>query len=159
MSDAIWPSAIKPLTNKSYSTKRGGNVIASPVGGGLPRIGLDTTLESPEFNLNFSLNNLQMQVIMIFYDTIINHGANSFSMQLDSGNGIETHQCNISPGTWSLSKPVDGTWYLAVTVIAESTSSQFNVCTNLFDLYACYGNTLGAVIRGLTSTVDAMPDA
>lgn len=159
MGDKAFPSAIKPLTSKSYTTKRGSNVAASPVGGGLPRIGLDKTIESPEFNLNFILSQLQMQVLMSFYDGAINHGANSFTMNLDSGNGIESHLCNIKPGTWAMSLPVDGTWYLAMTVIAESTSSQLSSCSNLYDLYACYGNSLGSVIDGLAPVIDAMPDA
>ena len=159
MADVSFPSAIRPLTSKNYSTSRGGNVLASPVAGGLPRIGLDKSLEAPVFSLNFSLSNLQYQVLLNFYDLILNHGANSFEMQLDSGNGLEPHQCNIVPGTWRVSKPVDCVWYLACSVQAEVTSSQLETCTNLFDLYTCYGDTLRPVIDGLQPIIDAMPGA
>lgn len=157
MADVSWPSAIKPLTSKNYSTSRGGNVMSSAVDGGLPRFGLYKTLESPIFSLKFSLNNLQYQVLLSFYDAVINHGTNSFNMQLDSGNGIETHQCNIVPNTWAVSRPVDGTWYLACSVIAETTSSQLSNDTSLFDLYAVYGDSLTGVINGFQPWIDAMP--
>jgi hypothetical protein len=159
MADVSWPSAIKPLTNKNYSTSRGSNALASPVAGGLPRFGLDKTLESPVFNLNFSLSNLQYQVLLHFYDMQLNHGVNSFNMQLDSGQGLEEHQCNIIPGTWRVSKPVDCVWYLALSAQAEVTSSQLETCTNLFDLYSCYGDSLRPVINGLTPIINAMPGA
>ena len=145
MSDFSWPSSIRPLTNKNYSFGRGKNVVQTPVGGGLPRHSLDRTLESPIFSLNFTLNAMQHAVVNSFYDGKINHGANSFKMNLDSGNGIEEHQCYIVPGTWSVTPPVDGVWYLSVEMQAETTSSQLDACSNLYDLYECYGDELSCV--------------
>ena len=159
MGDLRWPATIKPLTNKNYSTERGGNVFSTAVGGGLPRQALDNSIDSPEFRLNFILSDLAYQVALNFYDAAINHGADSFIMQLNSGNGIEDHQVYIKPGTWRVSRPVDGTWYLGFTVTAESTSSQFDACTNLYDLYSCYGCQTGAVIDGLEDFVLGSPNA
>ncbi len=159
MSDYAWPNDIKPLISKNYSTSRGANVVATPVTSGLPRQGLNTTLESPPFNLNFSLTNLEMQVLLSFYDGPLNHGANSFKMNLDSGMGIEEHQCKIVPGTWNPVKPNNGRWYLALTVVAEVTSSQLDTSTAVYDLYAVYGTTLPAVLAGLQPIIDEMPDA
>ena len=159
MGNFSWPSSIRPLTSRNYSFSRGSNVVATKVGGGLPRQGLDSSLESPIFNLTFSLTALQHQVINVFYDGKINHGANSFKMTLDSGNGLEEHQCLIVPNTWKISAPHHGRWYLSVQMQAEVTSSQLSTNTNLYDLYELYGDTLGDVLAGLKPVIDNMPDA
>lgn len=157
MSDFYWPKQIKPLINKNYSTSRGANVLATPLTGGLPMVALDTTLESPPFNLNFVLSNLRMQVLLNFYDVALNHGANSFLMDLDSGNGVEEHRCFIAPGTWKPSKPNNGNWYLSLTVIAKVTSSQLSDCDSLYQLFNCYGDGTRKVLDGLSAWVEAMP--
>ncbi len=159
MSDVNFPSNIKPLTNKNYSFSRGSNVVSSAVGG-MPRLGLDLTIEPVTFSLNFILSDYQYQILLMFYDSKINHGANSFNMELNAGNGIETHQCIISPGTWKPVRPSHGTWSVSFSVIAESTSSQLgDVCTNLFDLNECYGNSLPTVLDNYGLILDAMPNA
>jgi hypothetical protein len=159
MSDIFWPQSIKPLTSKSYGFSRGSNIISTPTGGGLPLMGLDLTLESVPFSLNFTLSAFELQIFNIFYDSKINHGTNSFKMLLDSGNGIQEHQCNIVPNTMKVSLPVDGTWYLALTLVAQSTSSQLGEeCPNLYDLYECYGATLPCVLAALPPVYQALPD-
>lgn len=156
MSDIRFPSNIKPLTNKNYSFSRGSNVVATPVGG-LPRMGLDLTIEAVTFSLNFILTDYQYQILSMFYDTKINHGANSFIMTLDSGNGLEDHLCYISAGTYKVVRPSHGTWSVSFNVIAESTSSQLNLCSNLFDLNECYGNDTYKVLEGYWPIIDALP--
>ena len=157
MSDFWWPRSIKPLTNKNYSTQRGSNVLQVNVSGGLPRIGLDTTLESPPFNLNFILSDVGYNAFLNFYDVAINHGANSFKMMLDSGTGIVEHQCYIKPGSIKASKPSHGNWYLAATVLAKVTPSQNETCSNLYELYDCYGEQSFDVINGLENFVLGAP--
>ena len=158
MSDINFPSNIVPLTNKNYSFSRGSNVVATRVGG-LPRMGLDLTIEAVTFSLNFLLSDYQYQVLLMFYDSKINHGANSFNMNLDAGNGIEVHQCFITAGTWKVVRPSHGTWSVSFSVIAESTSSQLgDLCTNLFDLNECYGNDLPGIINALSPIVESYPN-
>lgn len=159
MSDQQWPPSIKPLTNNNYSFGRGANVVASAVVGGLPRQNLDTTLDAPEFKLNFLLSALGHQVVNQFYDAVINHGANSFKMLLDSGNGVEEHQVYIKPGTWNITHPAYNLWSLSFTAHAEVTSSQLDDCTNLFELYSCYGEDLNDVLCLMSDVVEAYPDA
>ena len=159
MSDFWFPKQIKPLTNKTYSTSRGSNVIASPINGGLPAFGLDTTLESPPFTLNFILSDLQYQVLLQFYDQKINHGASSFKMLLDSGNGVEEHQCNVLPGTWNVSRPSHGTWFLSMQVVAEVTSSQLDDCDAVYNLYECYGDDLARLPFLAESAIERLPNA
>lgn len=158
MGDVTFPSNIKPLLNKSYGLSRGSNVVASAVGG-IPRQGLDLTIEAVPFPLNFTLSDYKYQILTMFYDSKINHGTNSFNMQLDSGNGVEEHQCIITAGTFKATKPSHGTWYVSFTVMAESTSSQLSLCSNLFDLNECYGHSLSTVLAGYAPIISAMPDA
>ena len=158
MGDFTWPTNIKPLVNRNYSTERGSNLVSTPLSGGVPLVSLDTTLESPPFRLNFILDDLKYQVLLNFYDAVLNHGANSFKMNLDSGNGVEEHQCYIIPNTWKPSRPADGNWYLAVSMVAEVTSSQLDDTTDLYDLYSIYGDELPQVLAGLGEWVEAMPD-
>jgi|LGOV01.1.fsa_nt_gb hypothetical protein len=154
MSDEVWPPTIKPLLNKSYTTSRGSNIVNIDVAGGVPRIGLNLSIEAVPFQLNFTLSDNGYKALSYFYDWRINHGADSFKMQLDSGNGIEEHQCIIVPGTWKMTRPSNGNWYLAVTLIAESTSSQLEEdCPNFYDLYNCYGDQLPSILSNLDSVI------
>lgn len=160
MSDINFPSNIIPLTSRNYSLSRGSNVVQNPIAGGVPRSGLNLTIEAVTFSLNFILSDYQNQIFLMFYDSKINHGANSFNMNLDSGNGIEVHQCTIKAGTYKSVKPSHGTWSISFSVIAESTSSQLgDLCTNLFDLNECYGNSLPSILAGLQPPVESYPDA
>ena len=158
MGDLYWPRTIKPLTNKNYSYKRGGNVRQFQAAGGLARSGLDNTLESPVFKLNFSLRDIEYQVALNFYDVAINHGANSFKMMLNSGTGIVEHQCKIVANTWSAVRPSHNNWFLAFDVYAEVTPSQLEECSNLSELWDCYGMGLFGIVDGLESFVKGVPD-
>ena len=160
MSDFFWPSTIVPLTSRAYSFKRGSNIVSSPVGGGLPIMGLDLTLESVPFRLTFTLSAFEFQMFNVFYDEKINHGASSFKMMLNAGNGIEEHLCNIIPNTMNISLPVDGVWYMDVSLVAQTTSSQIaDSCPNLYELYECYGKQTPCVINGYPPILNALPDA
>lgn len=153
MSDHWWPRSIKPLTNKTYSMSRGSNVLNTPVQGGLARQALKYTLESVPFQLNFILSDLTYQVLLQFYDITINHGANSFKMNLDSGTGIVEHQCYIKPGTFKANRPSHNNWYVALTVTAEVTPSQNETCDNLYQIYDCYGEQSCQILHGFEDFV------
>ena len=153
MGDFFFPRSIKPLTSKSYSMARGSNVFQTPTQGGMARQALKYTLEPVPFQLNFILSNTAYAALLNFYDVVLNHGANSFKMNLDSGGGIEEHQCFIKPNTFKANKPNNGNWYVAMSMIAEVTPSQNEVCTNLYELYDCYGEESSAVLCGLESFV------
>ena len=119
---------------------RGSNVQQTPVQGGIARQALKYTLEPVPIILNFSLSDLAYQVLLYFYDIKLNHGANSFKMNLDSGTGIVEHQGYIKPGTFKASRPSHNNWYASFTATAEVTPSQtVEACDNLLDLYSCYG--------------------
>lgn len=139
MSNYWFPKTIKPLTNKTYAMSRGSNVHEVPVQGGIARQSLKYTLEPVPFTLNFILSDIAYQALLQFYDVILNHGANSFKMMLDSGTGIEEHQCFIKANSFKANRPSHNNWYVSFVCVAEVTPSQNEKCTNLYELYSCYG--------------------
>ena len=153
MGDKWFPRTIKPLTNKTYSMSRGGNVIETPVAGGIARQALNYSTEPVPFSLNFIMSNLQYKVFLNFYDVAIDHGANSFKMNLDSGQGIVDHQVYIKRNSVKANKPSFNNWYVTFTATAEVTASQLDVCDNLYQLYDCYGEESCALINGFEAFV------
>lgn len=153
MSDFWWPRSIRPLTNKTYSMSRGSNVFQTPTQGGVARQALKYSLEPVPLVLSFILSDFQYKIVLQFYDITINHGANSFKMNLDSGTGIEEHQCFIKPGTFKANRPSHNNWYLSFTATAEVTPSQNEVCDNLYQVYDCYGEQSCALVNGLEDFV------
>lgn len=149
MGDKWFPRSIKPLTNKTYSMSRGSNVFQTPTQGGIARQSLKYTLESVPLILNFIVSDNGYRALLNFYDVVINHGANSFKMNLDSGTGIEEHQVYIKPGTFKATRPSHNNWYVSFTATAEVTPSQNEVCDNLYQLYDCYGEQSCDILNGL----------
>lgn len=152
MSDNLFPTHLKPLVNKSYSMSRGSNVF-SDRSNYLPRQSLKYTLEPVPFSLTFLFSDAQYLEFLQFYDITINHGANSFKMMLDSGTGIEEHQCHIDANSLKANKPSHNNWYVSFSCKAEATPSQKEKCTNLYDLYDCHGRSSGALLKGFESFV------
>ena len=159
MGDKWFPSSIKPLVNKTYSLSRGTNVMQSKVDGGMPRFNLDRTLEPVPFTLNFVMSDFHYGVFLSFYDGAINHGGDSFKMNLDSGTGITEHQVNILPNTLKASKPAGCNWYVGFTALAEVTPSQLEACDALYNLYQCYGDQSAALIQSFEDFVVGLPSA
>ncbi len=135
MGDFWFPRPIKPITNKTYSMSRGSNVFQAPAQGGVARQALKYTLEPVPFSLNFILDDFQYKILLQFYDITLNHGANSFKMNLDSGTGIEEHQCYIKPNTLKSNRPSHDNWYVSFTATAEVTPSQNETNDDLYQLY------------------------
>jgi hypothetical protein len=132
---------------------RGSNVFQVPAQGGVARQSLKYTLEPVPFSLNFILSDYQYKILLQFYDITINHGANSFKMDLDSGTGIEEHQCYIKPGTFKANRPSHNNWYVNFTATAEVTPSQNEVCDNLYQMYDCYGDQFHELSNALEGFV------
>lgn len=157
MGDKWFPNGIRPLVNKTYAISRGSNVLESKVDGGMPRFNLDRTLEPVPFTLNFVMSDLQHSVFLSFYDGVINHGADSFKMMLDSGTGIVEHQVNIVPNTLKQAKPSGCNWYVSFTALAENTPSQLEACDAMYNLYQCYGDGTVALLQSFDDFVTGIP--
>lgn len=147
MGDLQFPASLKPVVNKGYSQTRGSNVWRSSVQGGLPRQGRDTYFEAVPFSIVLVVSKLGRQVFLSFLNNI-HAGADSFNMTLDSGMGLQTHQCLI---TSTINDSTDDgiNWTISFTVTAERTAIQEDTCltANLPDLYGCYGDGLNYFLK------------
>jgi hypothetical protein len=74
-------------------------------------------------------------------------------MQLNSGTGIVDHQCIIKTNTFKAVRPSHNSWSVSMSVLAELTPSQEEVCDNLYQLYSCYGEQSIDIINGFETFV------
>lgn len=147
MSDLRFPATLKPIVNKGYSYTRGSNVYRNAVTGGLPRQGRDTYFEPVPFSVTLVTSALGNQAFQSFLNNI-HGGADSFIMPLDSGLGIQDHQCIIT-STVNIDSDDGKNWTIAFTITAERTAIQEDTCltANLPDLFGCYGDCLASFLK------------
>ena len=145
-----FPSALKPVVNQGYDFSASDNVIEQPVQGGKPLYILDYATGPVVFNVSIVGDRLQKQVFNSFYYGLIASGSGSFTMDLDSGNGLEEHNCQIIPSTVRNDGSGDPTWIISFQIIAETTPIQSN-SGNIAELYEVYGD-------GITDIFDALAD-
>ena len=141
MSERIFPAALKPIVSKGYGYTRGGNIWRSQVQGGLPRQGRDTYYCTIPISVTLVLDALGHHVFELFI-TSISGGADSFQMNLDTGNGIEPHNVLITSDINTQTQ--DGiNWVISFTATAERTSVQDeDFAEALPPLYGEYGDSL-----------------
>lgn len=146
MGDLYFPQSLRPITNKGYSYSRSSNIYRNAITGGLPRQGRDTYFEAIPFNVALIVSALGNQVFQSFLNNI-HGGADSFNMILDSGLGLQEHQCMITSGI-NIDTQDGKNWNITFTVTAERTQIQEDTCltTNLPDLFGCYGDQLGCFL-------------
>ena len=156
MSDYWFPSAIKPLTNKTYAMSRGSNVQSTAVQGGIPRQRKKYSYDVVPITLNFSMCAFHYEIFLNFYDAAIDGGASSFKMMLDSGTGIVEHQVQISGG-FNADLVVHDRWHMSFTATAQVTPSQLDLCDNKYQLYNCYGDDIFPIIDGLEAFAVGVP--
>lgn len=157
MSDLRFPSSLKPIVNKGYSSVRGGNIFRSSVTGGLPRQGRDTYFEAVPFSVTLVTSSLGRQAFYSFLNNI-HGGADSFVMPLDSGLGVQDHQVMI---TSEINDSTDDgiNWTFTFTLTAERTAIQEDTCltANLPDLYGCYGDRLRGFLLAYAAAQTTFP--
>lgn len=147
MSNIQFPKTLKPIVNKGYSQTRGSNIWRSTVQGGLPRQGRDYFYEPVPIGITLVVSKLGR---LVFYSFLaqIDNGASSFQMDLDSGNGIEPHNVQITSDI-SDNTQTGVYWNIQFTATAERTSvqDQTEFSDTLVELYSEYGD-------GLTGFID-----
>lgn len=146
MSELVFPTRLKPIVNKNYSQTRGGNIWRSRVQGGLPRQGRDSYYDAVPISVALVVSSLGRRA---FYEFIrqIDGGASSFQMELDSGNGLEMHNVQITSNI-SDSTQTGVFWNISFTATAERTSVQdeSEYGDTILDLFDEYGDGLNALI-------------
>lgn len=155
MGDSVIPSFVVPLA-RGYTFQRGKNVVRTPVAGGIFRTVLDYSLEAVEIKVVFALNNIEKAGFFDWYDSVINHGADSFVIPLETDlDGLQNHQALFKPGTLKIST-VDGiNWRITCTLIVETTPSQDQVFGgSLWELIEECGSNLGPTLDRLATLVN-----
>lgn len=142
MAELQFPASLKPIVNKGYSQTRGGNIWRSRVQGGLPRQGRDTFYDAVPIGVALVVSKLGRRAFWAFIAQIVN-GAASFQMNLDTGNGIEPHNVQITSDIRE-STQNDVYYNIQFTATAERTSVQDSddFSEALWPLYGEYGDNL-----------------
>ena len=140
MSDRKFPSNLKPIVNKGYSHKRGGNIARSQVQSGLPRQSQDRFYDSAPVNINLYCNCFERSIFYMFINSV-SGGADSFGMMLDTGYGIEEHQVVITSEIGDSTQ--DGlNFAISFTATTEKVPMQdLPVCytDTMLEFFECYG--------------------
>lgn len=157
MSDLRFPTALKPIVSKGYAQTRGSNVWRSSVQGGVPRAARDTYFEPVPFSITLVVSPLGRQAFYSFLNNI-SGGADTFIMSLDSGLGLQDHQCRIT-STIADSTEDNRNWIFTFTVTAERTAIQegTDLTTYLPDLYGEYGDNLPTFLSMFEEYVTTSP--
>ena len=140
---ASFPLALKPSITQGYGLGAPDNIISQQVQGGAPLRMLDYRTGPVTFNVGFVVDPFKRQIFYDFYYGKIDSGSAKFTMNLDSGNGIEEHNVFIAPGSFNDTGDRAPIWTISFTIIAETTPFQENPfmgeLVDLSDLYD--GNT------------------
>jgi hypothetical protein len=147
---AAFPTNIKPVVNQGYSHNMPNNVVEQPVSGGASLLMLDTSTGYVDFQVAIVGSLTKQQAFNDFYVNDINKGTSKFTMNLDSGNGLEVHTCQIVPNSVRQDASGDPTRIITMTVRAEKTPFQDNPYGGGFaELYEIYGEGLEQIIDDL----------
>ena len=143
MGNLSLPQSLKPNCTRGYGQRRGSNIVRQQPQGGIFRQTKRYGTEPVPFTVTFTVDGFGRQVFYDFYDNDLNNGANSFPMTLDSGNGLEAHQCWISSSVTESSNNAIY-WDISLEVMAESTHTQSKP----------FGGSLSTLAREYSSTRD-----
>lgn len=94
------PNGFKPLIDE-YSGGAPTGVFNTAVAGGLPRAGLMWDRGPRQYSVAMVLSPEKFSVWSVFLARIIDGGAISFDMPLDSGEGMADHLCTMVAGSYN----------------------------------------------------------
>lgn len=94
------PNGFKPLIDE-YSGGAPTGVVNTAVAGGLPRAGLVWDRGPRQYSVAMVLSPAKFSVWSVFLARIIDGGAISFEMPIDSGAGLEDHLCTMVAGSYN----------------------------------------------------------
>lgn len=115
------PRGLKPVV-EGYSGGAPGGVMRTEVDGGMPRFGLEWDRGSQQFRVTLILDAMQFAVWTTFFHHTVKKGAIAFTMDLDSGYGVQPHSVNIVPGSYSFARTAGILTTVSFTVEAESAA-------------------------------------
>lgn len=113
------PSGFKPIV-QGYSIGAPGGVEHTAVAGGMPRSAMLWDRGVQAFQVSMLMTPEKFSVWTAFFHHIIRKGALSFTMPLDSGFGLQDHDCLMVPGSYSAARVNGQITSVSFSVLAES---------------------------------------
>lgn len=155
MGNSLIPNFVVPLA-RGYKFNRGNNIVRTPVSGGIFRTVLDYSLEAVEISVIFTFTNIEKAAFFDWFDFAINHGANSFSIPLETDtDGLQNHQALFKPGTIKVSTTEGINWRVTCTLVVETTPSQDKPFGgSLWPLIEVYGENLQPILDRLAKLIN-----
>lgn len=141
------PSGLKP-TIAAYSLADPGGVQADELNGGVAAYALAYGRGVQGFAVTLILSAANYERFTVWFHRLIDKGARTFTMPLDSGFGTDTHTCNIVPASVQISRTGGNLW--AVSFLVEAESQAYDMTAEdaqaLVDLYNECGATSDALL-------------
>lgn len=158
MTTPVLPSQFVPIFG-GHSHGGAGGVVRTEVSGGFSRYALAYDRGVQKWNITLQLTDTAYSAWVAFYHYTIKKGAITFTMNLDSGFGLEPHDVNIVPDTYNQNVTEWNTHIVSFTCEGESTVYQMTEeeALALVNLYSIYGEGLSAFLNQLAqfATVDS----
>lgn len=107
MTAPVIPTGLRPIV-RDYSFEGPGGVLATPVAGGLARVGMLYDRGVQAFKVTIVCKPPEFSAWTTFFHFSIKKGSLPFQMHLDSGYGTELHTVTMIPGTYVASRASNG---------------------------------------------------
>lgn len=153
----VMPNGFQPVI-AGYGFGAPGGVMRTEVAGGSPRYALDWDRGPQQFAVTMILPPDKFSVFTAWFHHIIKKGAITFTMPLDSGFGLQAHDCNIVPGSYSATRVNGQVTSVAFSVDATSRAYDMTAAEaqTMVDVWNQYGTGSGALLARIArfATVD-----
>lgn len=147
MATPVIPVGMCPAVSP-YSFGAPGGVDRTDLEGGVGRYAMAWDRGTQVFNVTLMLRLDQFTVWNAFFLRVIKKGAITFQMEMDSGLGMEAHNCNILPGSYN-SVLTSGTVYAVAFQIEAEAASTYALTDAQIDALIEINNAAGGHPRRL----------
>lgn len=122
MATPVIPVGMCPAVSP-YSFGSPGGVDRTDLEGGVGRYAMAWDRGTQVFNVTLMLTQEHFTVWNVFFLRVLKKGALTFLMDIDSGFGLEPHNCNILPGSYNAVLTSGTVYAVAFQVEAEAAST------------------------------------
>jgi hypothetical protein len=133
------PNGLK-VTAMAYSVGAPSGVKRTEVAGGASRYAMEWDRGTQQFGIQLVLDPQQLSIWTVFFLRIIRKGAITFVLPIDSGMGLQDHDCNIVPGTYATTRQ---SGFTAVSFTVEAMPTAFLLSDADANAMVDVWNTLG----------------
>jgi hypothetical protein len=152
------PNGFVPLL-ASYSQGPPDGVLRTDVAGGAARYALEWARGRQQYGVTLLLDQMQFMVWSAWFHRLIDKGALTFSMRIDSGFGPQPHDVNMIPGTYQATRASDK-WIIGFSIETESQAYLLTPeeAAALVELYNQYGELFDGLLARIArfANVDSL---